>query len=380
MSDNPTDQTQKPSQGGTLAFDPNKAMDGEIVSVLNLVKQLITDYKDDGKLIQGLKEIQTSLQTLRLSNASEAEIRKKLDELQKIEVSEGKFIRLDAFRKTAAKSKLSSMDDYGDQVRKMVRNTMNNLALLMLGNPDDGVLQRFMNDLRNLDMNDPRQIKIQMGAIRESPQLWHYNEKKKGFLIDWLKPYESLLGIPIDEMSEEDFNEALKKVEGLREKKLEDLTHLEMIKDRAPYRIFNKSMSPIINGRDEAFWGGEEIRDEFVHFINLLIIRFSFNLEDRFLVFKTKDGGFIYLVGFADEAFDNAVEKEDGRIGLYPHLKVLLKTPDGFSEITMEAYNRNPKSFYSTIRTSVVPFLSAVALMVETDMSEELRSAFDMWV
>jgi hypothetical protein len=45
----------------------------------------------------------------------------------------------------------------------------------------------------------------------------------------------------------------------------------------------------------------------------------------------------------------------------------------------MELYNRNPKLYYDALKTSVVPFLRAAAIMVETEISPTLKGAFDMW-
>jgi hypothetical protein len=181
-------------------------------------------------------------------------------------------------------------------------------------------------------------------------------------------------------MSEEEFQAALKKVENLRNTKLEEMTHLMVDSDRAPFRVYNRALNPLINGKDETFWGGPEAREEFLLLLNRLITRFCFNLDDRYLVFRTKDGGFAYLVGFADEAFEQAVTTADGKLALYPHLKVFVKNNDDqYVELTMEFYNRNPKLYYHALKTSVVPFLRAAAIMVEAELSPTLKGAFDMW-
>jgi hypothetical protein len=45
----------------------------------------------------------------------------------------------------------------------------------------------------------------------------------------------------------------------------------------------------------------------------------------------------------------------------------------------MEFYQRNPKLYYNALKTSVVPFLRAAAIMVETELSPGIKGAFDMW-
>ena len=114
--------------------------------------------------------------------------------------------------------------------------------------------------------------------------------------------------------------------------------------------------------------------------INKLIARFSFNLQDRFLLFKTADGGFLYLVGFADEAFDNPVQLEGGKLGLFPHMKVFLKRGEDYQEIQPGNYTVNKQAYFRTLKTAVVPFFTSVAPMLEHTLSQDIKSAFDMWI
>lgn len=371
---------QNASTRGTLAFAGNQTVAEDIETYLEVVRQVRTDHSEDSTIVAGLDEIEIKLQALRVSTEPEETLREKLEALMQVPIAADRTLRLDAFRRSAARSRLSSVEDYAEQVQRMVRNTRNNIALLLLGAPEDGILKRFLKDLDELDLNDAQALRVRMATMSQSPQLWHYNERKKAFLADWLRPYQADLAKPIEEMSEEEFQTALKQVEQLREQRLEELTSLTVEKDREPFRPFNRTMDPVMNGRDEAFWGSAEARDEFVHFINLLIMRFSFSLEERFLVFRTRDGGFVYLVGVPDEAFADATLDAEGRLRLFPHLKVLVKSGERYAEITLESYNRNRKAYYSTLRTAAVPFLTAASVMVETPLSEDIRAAFDMWV
>ncbi len=367
------------ADAGTLAFDRNEAVEGEILACLEIVRQIRADYKGNPQIESGLQGIESRLQNLRASKAPAEEVRKGLEELMQVPLGEDKSLRLEAFRKSAAKGAVASEEAYVTQVRKMVKNTLNNAALLMLNYPEDPVLTRFAEALRGLDLKDYRSLRYRMAEIGKSSQLWHYNDKKKAFLMEWLKPYLAQLDKPIEQMSEEEFQAALKKVERLRETRLEEMTHMMVDSDREPFRVYNHKMNPLINGRDETFWGGVEVRDEFIALMSKLISRFSFTLEDRYLIFRTKDGGFCYLIGFADEAFDLAITTKDGKLGLFPHLKVFVRNEaDAYAEITMEFYNRNAKAYYSTLKTAVVPFLRASAVMVEAELSDTLKKAFDM--
>lgn len=375
-------QTQYQStDAGTLAFDRNVAVEEEVLACLEIVRQIRKDYKGVAAVQSGLAGVETELQNLRVSTAPEEQIREQLQALMKVPLTEDKSLRLDTFRKSGTKATVHSEEEYIDHVNKMVRNTANNTALLLLTYPNDSVLEALLKELGQIDFSNYKALRLNMGKLSESPQLWHYNEKKKAFLVEWLTPFQQDLDKPIERMTEEEFQAALKKVEKLRDQKLEEMTHLMVDSDREPFRPYNRAMSPVINGRDDTFWGGAETRDEFIGLMNKLISRFSFSLEDRYLIFRTKDGGFSYLIGFADEAFDMAITTADGKLGLYPHVKVFVDSGEGeYKELTLESSSSNSKVYYNSLKTAVVPFLRAAAVMVETELSDELKGAFDMWL
>ena len=315
----------EPGSAGALAFVENEGLQEEIQEYLGLVDKMKNDYDGDEQIINGLTEIQSKLHSLRIMQEEPAVLREKLEELLQVPVAEGKTLHLSSFRKSAKKNKLASEDQYIAQVRKLIKNTQTNITLLLLTNPDDGILQKFLAELGGKGPSDDfRQVKLQMDNLGKSPQLWHYMEVKKAFLTEWLKPYQEYLDQPIQKMTQEEFNAALSKVEELREQKLEESTNLEIVSEFSEFRAYNRTMHPIINGKNSDFWGSDAIRAEFVQLINTVITRFTFNLENRFLLFRTKEGSFTYLIGFSDEAFEQAVSMEDGKLGLYPHLKVFL--------------------------------------------------------
>ena len=366
---------------GTLAFDGQSDIGGDIDAYLDIIRQLKKDYRGKAEIVNGLDEVEVKLNALRISRDSPEEVQKKLASLTRIPFGENQSLDLAAFRKKSGQGKFEVEDDYLAHVAKLIRNTTGNLNQLLLFDPGDGILQRFLKKLDELgNQKDFKTLRREMIALGKSPQLWHYNEKKKNFLAEWLRPFQEALGQPIDGMSSEELIEALKKVEGLRDTRLEEMTNLTQEKNRDPFRAFNRDMHPNMNGNNKEFWGGSEIRDEFIGLMTKIISRFAFNLDDRFLLFKTRDGGFCYLIGFSDEALNNSVELEDGRVALYPHLKVFLKgKEDHYAEITREAYHGDNSAYYRALKTSVVPFLTAIAVMVEFELSREIKRAFDMW-
>ncbi|MCZ6556977.1 MAG: hypothetical protein O7A69_04260 [SAR324 cluster bacterium] len=375
------DQDTPAGISGTLAFARRQEIDAEVVSYLEVVEQLKKDFEDDPQVVSGLNDLEGSLGALRVSGQSEQELQKKLHALIEVPIAEGKTLRLDAFRKSTTDSLLKDNEAYRARVRKLVCNTQGNLTHLLLTWPDDNILQLFLRELNELKFDgDFDALKQQMEGVGKSPHLWHYNDRKKEFLMEWLRPFQEHFGKPIEELKPEELQASIQKVESLRNTKLEEMTHLSVEADKAPFRPYNRKMHPIMNGNNLEFWGSEEVRDEFIALLNKLITRFSLNLEEHFLTFKTQDDGFAYLVGFADEAFAKAVEMKDGGLGIYPHLKVFLKGSDGkFAEIRQEAYSGNSSAYYQALRTATVPFLASMAVMLETVLSGSIKEAFDMW-
>lgn len=107
------------ADAGTLAFDRNEAVEGEILACLEIVRQIRADYKGNPQIESGLQGIESRLQNLRASKAPAEEVRKGLEELMQVPLGEDKSLRLEAFRKSAAKGAVASEEAYVTQVRKM---------------------------------------------------------------------------------------------------------------------------------------------------------------------------------------------------------------------------------------------------------------------
>ena len=374
-------ETQYEAQdAGVLAFDSAGELVSEITGCLDLVRQLQTDFKGDAAIVTGLKEIEIQLQALRLSKDPSEKVRSKLEALMAVPVTGEKTIRLDAFRKKAARP-VESAEAYLDRVKRLVKNTRSNILLLLASTPGDNKLTQLLNELINLKLDGSyTDIKARMEALTKNPALIHYNSRKRAFLVEWLKPYQARLGERVEAMSEERLMEAARQVESIRSSDLKDIAKLTVDNNREPFRPYNREMHPVMNGRTTDFWGSPAVQDEFIAIMNRLITRFAFTLDDRFLLFRTEDEGFVYLVGFADEALEHAIELKDGKYGLTPHLKVFLNRGGKYQEIVAGNYKVNRAAYYRALKTAVVPFFVAIAPLLDLTLSDEMKSAFDMWM
>jgi hypothetical protein len=376
-----TVQTEYDAQdAGVLSFDITSELTSEITGCLDLVKQLQADFQADAAIVSGLREIELKLQALRFSKEPPEALRTKLDALMVVPIAGEKTIRLDAFRKKAAKA-VDSTEAYGDRVKRLVRNTRANILLLLASKPGDDQLTQLLNELINFNFEGGHaDLKARMDTLAKNPTLAHYNTRKRAFLVEWLKPFQARLGEAIETMSEERLMEAARQVESIRSMDLKEMAKVSLDNNRDPFRAYNREIHPIMNGRSADFWGSPEVRDEFIAIMNRLITRFSFNFDDRFLLFRTEDEGFIYLVGFADEALEHPIALKDGKYGLTPHLKVFLNRGGTYQEIVAGNYKVNRAAYYRALKTAVVPFFVAIAPLLDLELSEALKSAFDMWL
>ncbi len=365
---------------GMLAFDASAELADEISACLQLVKQLQHDFRDDEGIVSGLKQLETQLHTLRFSKEPAEAVKQKLEALMQVQVAGQKTIRLDAFRKKASKP-VESAQDYAERIKRLIKNTRANILLLLAASGSDDNLTQLLNDLIGFKVEvSHAELKARMESLAKDPRLGHYNKKKRAFLVEWLKPFKAKLGnVDIESMSEERLMEAARQVESIRSVELKAMAKVTLDNNREPFRAYNRTIHPVMNGRSADFWGSQEVRDEFIAMMNKLITRFSFNLEDRFLLFRTEDDGFAYLVGFADEALEHAVELKDGKYGLTPHLKVFLNRGGEFQEIVAGNYKVNRAAYYRALKTAVVPFFVAMAPLLDITLSDALKSAFDMW-
>ena len=135
-----------------------------------------------------------------------------------------------------------------------------------------------------------------------------------------------------------------------------------------------------MNGTSTDFWGLIDYRNEFIELMQATINRFSFKLENHFLVFEVADHSMVYLVGFPDDVFLHAKKMRDGRVGLIPHLKVLFKLPSGdYKEVNKKSMN-NTTEYYKTLRTAVVPFFASISQILGKELSQGMKDTFDMWL
>ncbi|MBF0277684.1 MAG: hypothetical protein HQM13_07840 [SAR324 cluster bacterium] len=367
---------------GKVVFEAREDCLEEIDKHLNLIENLKKSEDIAEELLPALGEIHYQIQSLKYSDIPLAEVKKKINQYSRVPLGDGKFMHLSSFLGSTGEQKVvKSEEEYLAQVQKMVENTKANLTNLMIFKEDDEHLKGFAEELDLMDgSHDFKSVKTRMEHLAMSGIIKHYNQVKLEFLRNWLAPFEEQLGKPIAQMSSDEVQKALGKVENLKKQQLEDIgmrMNPELFDDFRPY---NRTMHELMNGDNADFWGFPQQRDEFVELIKKIINRFSFKLEKHYLIFQSADKKMAYLVGFPDTAYEGKKELKGSKIGLIPHLKVFFAGKDGnFKELTRDQLEKSSE-YYRVLKTAVVPFLASLATIVETPLSQEFKDAFDMWL
>lgn len=371
----------KKEDSGKVVYEQRKDSLEDIDKYLNLIEKL-KKSPDIGQVsLPALEEMQYRIESLKYSDIPRNEVQKKLAHYSKIPLGEGKFMHLSSFLTNTGEQKVvNSEEEYLDQVQKMIQNTKANLTNLLIFREDDEHLVGFFEELQVIEGNkNYQEVRTRMKHLTMSGIIKHYNQVKLEFLKSWLSPFEEQLDKPIAQMSPEDIQEALEKVENLKKKELEKIGMAltpELVDDFRPH---NRTMHNLMNGETTDFWGFPEYRDEFLELVKKIINRFSFKLENHYLIFQSSDKQLAYLLGFPDKVYEGKQKMKGGKVGLVPHLKVfIMNTEEGYKELIRGDLKQG--EYFRALKTAVVPFLASVAMIVDWPLSDGFKDAFDMWL
>ena len=367
---------------GKIVFEERQDCLEEIDKYLTMIENLVKAEDIDEALIPSLQEIHYQIQSLKYSNIPLAEVKKKIATYSRVPLGDDKFMHLSSFLSSTGEQKIVKTEEaYLAQVQKMVENTKANLTNLLIFKEEDEHLKGFADELEVIDgSRNYQSVKTRMEHLTMSGIIKHYNKVKLEFLRNWLAPFEEQLGQSIATMSANEIQSALTQVEGLKKQELDDIgmrLNPELFDDFRPY---NRTMHELMNGENADFWGFPDQRDEFVELIKKIINRFSFKLENHYLIFQSADKQFAYLVGFPDTVYDGKKQMKGGKVGLIPHLKVFFASDDGsFKELDKGGFEKSSE-YYRILKTAVVPFLASLSMIVDAPLSQGFKDSFDMWL
>lgn len=384
MADNKTrfETYYAKEDSGKVVFQERTDGLEEIEKYLKLIDEIKKSDDIDEALHPSLDEIHFQIQSLRYSDIPLAELKKKIAKYSRVPLGDGKFLHLSSFLASTGEQKVvKTEEEYLAQVDKMIQNTKSNLANLLIFKEEDAHLTGFFDELKHIEGNkDYNEVKMRMEHLTMSGIIKHYNKIKLDFLKSWLAPFEEKLGKKVDMMSPKEIQAALTKVDGLKKQELEQIG-LKMNSDKFDeFHPYNRSMHELMNGQTTDFWGFPEYRDEFVDLVKKIINRFSFKLERHFLIFESADQKMAYLMGFPSDLFETKKDLKGGKIGFSPHLKIFFASEKGtYKEFTQESVEK-PADYFRTLKTAVVPFLSSMSMIVDFELSQDFKQAFDMWL
>ena len=365
---------------GKIVYEERTDLQEAINKYLDLIDDLKKSEEIQAALIPALQEIQYQIESLRYSDSPPEVIKKKLAQYSKVPLGEGKFMHLSAFLTSTGEQKVFSQKEYLEQVARMIQNTKSNLTNLLLFKESDEHLMALAEELGVLEGNqDYDEVRKHMDHLTMNGIIKHYNQIKLEFLQNWLAPFQSQLAQPIATMTPQEMQEALNKVENLKQQELLEIGMTLKPELSNDFRPYNKTMHPLMNGENLNFWGFPEYRDEFLELIKKVINRFSFKLEHHYLIFQSTDKQWAYLLGFPDMVYEEKRKMRDGRVGFVPHLKVFAVNQEGgYQELAQG--DLKAADYFRTLKTAVVPFLVSISVIVGTPLSEGFKESFDMWL
>lgn len=365
---------------GKVVYEERTDLQESIERYLDLIDDLKKSEDMKESVIPALEEVQYQIESLRYSDSPIEVIKKKLIQYSKVHLGEGKFMHLSAFLTSTGEHKVITEQEYLEQVGIMVQNTKFNLTNLLIFKEDDESLVEFADELPLVEGNhNYEEVRLRMESLTMRGIIKHYNKVKLEFLQSWLAPFEAQLAKPIADMTPQEMQEALSKVEHLKKQELTEIGMSLKPELAEKFRPYNKTMHPLMNGERLDFWGFPEYRDEFLGLIKQIINRFSFKLENHYLIFQSTDKQWAYLLGFPDTVYEGKRKMRDGKVGFVPHLKVFTCNQEGDYQELIQG-DLKQSEYFRTLQTAVVPFLVSVSEIVETPLSKGFQESFEMWL
>ena len=365
---------------GKVLYDERTNGIDEIEKLIAIIDQVLANPKITDEITKTVNELKYRVEALRFSDMPLDELHEKIKSYSRIKIGSEKFIPLSSFIKKGQSVVVSSQDEYLQQIEKMRKNTISNLNNLLIFEEGDPTLESLFNLLNDLEnQQEVSLVKEQMAKIKADGMIKHYDQIKFNFLQKWLEPFQAKFKKPVAEMDFQEVQHVLQQVQDLKKRSLAQIGIKLVADNHDSFAAYNCQMHPIMNGEKTDFWGLPEYRDEFIALVKQVINYFSFKLENRYLIFQSEDQTFTYLLGFPDDVLEKQKKMKTGKIGMIPHLKVFFGSGDNNFKELNKADLEKPAEFYRILKTSVVPFLVGVAKIIEFDLSQGFRDAFEMW-
>lgn len=361
-------------KGISVKFNPEAA--SEIESYMGGLDEMMEAYKDNDEIITGLNEVKVKANTLLISHTPEEEIIQGIRKMTTISGPDGKKINISGFGKVKAEQ-LQDADVFKARTLKRLNQTIKNTISLLQWKENEG-LSQFVNQLKTLDQSVSGEELDK--AVREVLQTGGFNlyqEAKDGYIKEWLRPFQELLGKPIESLTQEDMQDAMKHMKIVMKQRLNE-GNLVVHPDPDKLKEFNMNDHDMVHGNSQVFWVSNPLMDEFVNFTQSVLARFTFMLDKQFLVFRFKNEPYLYLLGFSHEAFLRAEKGEDSSLVIIPHAKAIIQGKDkAYRELNQTNFP-SVGMYIDVLKDTLKPFFEGLAEKIEFEFSSEFKKHFKM--
>lgn len=361
-------------KGIKVKFNPQIA--AEIETYLTGLEGLIETYKDKPEIVQGLSEVKVKANALLISNTPEDEIIGKIRKMTTVKGPDGRKMNITAF----GKGKSLQVNDesvFKERTLKRLNQTIQNTMALMQWDSENKDLGGFLADLRNIDQNlSGRELDKLVKSIVNSEYFSAYQKSKEAYLREWLKPFQDELGKPVESLTQEELQEAMKRMKIVMKQRLNE-GNLVIHPNSDDFKDFNAHDHDMVNGNEKSFWLNDLLIDEFINFTQAVLSRFTFLLDKKFLVFQFKNEPYLYLIGFSHDAFLNAEQSDDGSLLITPHAKPIMQRDKTYREVNKSGFP-SVGLYTDVLKDTLKPFLIALAEKIGFEFSKEFKMHFRM--
>ncbi|MGK5091513.1 hypothetical protein WDW89_05780 [Deltaproteobacteria bacterium TL4] len=361
-------------KGIKIDFNPEVA--SEIENYLGGMEVMLETYQENEEIVRGLKELKAKASSLLISHSSEEEIIKGIRQLTSIKGPDGKQMNISSFGRKSATTK--DADKFKERTVKLLKQTNQNTIALMQWDSKNKELAKFLGVIKEIDLNiPPIELDKKVKELLKSDGFRAYQAVKESYIKEWLKPFQEELGKPIEALSQEELQEAMKRMKIVMKQRMTE-GNLIVTPDSEKFKDFNVHDHDLVNGNEKKFWLNEILIDEFIAFTQAVLTRFTFLLDKQFLVFQFRNEPYLYLIGFSHDAFINAEQGADGTMIISPHVKPIIPGKDKtYRELSQTTFP-SVGLYTEMCRETLKPFFMSLGEKIGFVFSKEFKQHFRM--
>ncbi len=362
-------------KGINVQFNPDAA--AEIETYMTGLEEMLQTYKDNEEIVRGLNEVKAKANSFLISHMPEEEIIAEIRKITTITGPGGKKMNISNFSK-AKSEQIKDVNAFKQRTLRRLNQTIQNSTALLQWKQDTK-LAEFVTELKALDQNQTgHQLDRAVREIVKAGGFSVYQKIKDEYLREWLKPFQEELGKPIESLTPEEMQEAMKRMKIVMKQRLNE-GNLVVYPEADSLKDFNLKDHDMVTGHCKDFWLNDPLMDEFVNFTQAVLNRFTFMLDKQFLVFQFRNEPYLYLIGFSHESFLNAEQSEDGSLLISPHVKPIVQGKDGTYRVLSKSNFPSVGMYIDVVKDTLKPFFVALAEKVGFELSKEFKQHFKIF-